>query len=231
LPLAISATRVGQLLNVGIVLFLIAHIVSQYSEHILGRPSIMGLVPRFDMNRDLSVPTFFSALILLSCAGMLALIALAARLSGDPFVLAWSGLAVLFAYLSVDEAAALHELTSVPLREALGITTGWLHFAWVIPGTVALLIIALLYRRFVLALPPATRNGLIAGVLIMVVGAVGVEIVGGWYRSTRGYDFTYALLVAGEEVLEMKGTVVLLTTFIVHFARTQADLHLRFVAA
>ena len=229
MTIAISAGRVVQLLNLGIALLVLFHVAGQFSAHILGRPSIMGLVPRFNINRDLSVPTFYAALLLFGCAAMLAIIALAARRSGDPFALAWLGLALIFVYLSVDEAAALHELTITPLREALGISAGWLYFAWVIPAATAVIIVALVYRPFLRALPAPTRRGLIAGALLLVGGALGVETVGGWYRSTRGDDFTYALITALEEVLEMEGAVVLLATLIAHYARTTTDLHLRFL--
>lgn len=231
MTVTISAVRVIRLLNLVVLLLLIAHIAGQYSAHVLGHPTLMGFVPRFNVNRDLSVPTFFAALLLIAGAAMMALIALAARRSGDPLALAWSGLSLLFAYFAVDEAAALHELTITPLREALGIGAGWLHFAWVIPGAAAVLILALVYRPFLRALPAATRRGLVAGMLILVLGALGVETIGGWYRSTRGDDFTYALLTAAEEVLEMEGAVIVLATCIAHYARTISDLRIRFIAA
>ncbi len=228
MTLAVSARRTGQLLNVLIGFFVLVHVAGQYSAHILGHPNVLGLIPRFNMNRDLSVPTFFAAVLLLACAGMLALNALAAHWIGDRFTVAWAGLALLFTYFAVDEAAALHELTIDPLRDAFGIGAGWFYFAWVIPGAAAVLTLALVYRPFIRALPAPTRRGLIAGALILASGALGVETVGGWYRSTQGDDFTYALIAAVEEVLEMEGAAVLLTTFIAHFARTHTDLHLRF---
>jgi hypothetical protein len=58
-----------------------------------------------------------------------------------------------------------------------------------------------------------------------------METVGGGYCSTHEYDFTYAMLAACEEVLEKVGAIVLLRTFIAHYDRTSADLHVHFLPA
>ena len=94
--LVVSARRIEQLLNAIIALFVTVHLAGQYSAHILGHPSLMGIIPRLNMNRDLSVPTFFAAVLLLAYAAMLALIALAAHRLGDRFTPAWVGLSLLF---------------------------------------------------------------------------------------------------------------------------------------
>ena len=112
--------------------------------------------------------------------------------------------------LSLDEIASIHERTSVPIRNALDLS-GAFYFAWVVPAAILLLVFAILYLRFVLALPRRSRWLFVVAGAIFVSGALGVEMIGSAYASAHGRnDLVYALIASGEEVLEMIG----LATFI-----------------
>lgn len=74
-----------------------------------GHETMLGLVPLFDVDREQSVPTFFSACLLLTAAGLLALIAAGKRSRRARFAAHWKGLAVGFLYLAADEVAGFHE--------------------------------------------------------------------------------------------------------------------------
>lgn len=89
-------------------------------------------------------------------------------------------LALIFLYLSFDEAAGIHELTGPLLKKVIN-TKGLFNFAWVILGIIMVFIFVVAYRRFIKSLPPKTRNLFIKAGITFVGGAIGMEMLGGWY--------------------------------------------------
>lgn len=87
-PVAASLRRV----LTGLVgLLFLGHVAGSFSEHVLGRPSLKGIVPRLNMNAELSVPTWVASILLLLCAVCLLLIALDHRRRADRDALGWPG--------------------------------------------------------------------------------------------------------------------------------------------
>jgi hypothetical protein len=194
------------LLTVAIVL-VVAHVAGAVASHVFHHEQVFGLVDTFDMNVENNVPTFFSAFILVASAVLLTVIA--SQSTADRYAGNWKWLAVIFAFMAVDEDASLHELLIEPVRNLLAVA-GPLFFAWVIPYALAVLVIGLLYLKFVWSLPARTRGLFIGAGSLYLAGALGFESVGGWYFSLHGEieDLPYSLLVAAEEFLEMSGTIL-----------------------
>lgn len=162
----------------------------------------------FDLDLERNVPTWFSALLLFANASLLALIAFAAFRARDRWRWYWCGLALIFVYLSMDEAASLHERVVVPLREMFHLS-GPLYFAWVIPAMVCLVVFACIYLRFALALPRKAFLSFGVAALLYVGGALGIEMLASNYVSHFGSsNFLYGMMVISEECLEMLGQVV-----------------------
>ncbi len=201
------------------VLLVIAHVGGAIMSHVFHHPRVYGLIATFDLNVENNVPTFFSTFILVACAVLLSVIASQPRVT--PKAGYWKWLAIIFVFLAVDEDASLHELLIGPVGDTLQVT-GLLYFAWIIPYGLAVLIIGLLYVRFVWSLPVQTRRLFIAAGSLYLGGALGVESVGGWYFSQHGEeeDLAYSLLVAVEESLEMSG-VILFIYALLDFLRDQ----------
>ena len=149
---------------------------------------------------------------MLSTAALLtALIAATLWKAGEPYGRHWAALAVLFTGFSIDEGAQIHDSTGgAPLRDALG-TSGLLYYAWVIPALISALVVGLVFARFLFALPPPTRNYLILSAAIFMAGAIGAEMVSGWYEEQHpGPTLDYATLSSFEEFLEMYGVILLI---------------------
>ncbi len=162
----------------------------------------------FDMDREMNIPTWFSAVLLLLCALRSFEISRRTRQRNSSGAAHWAGLALLFGALSLDEVAEIHEIFSEPMRILFN-AAGYLYFAWVIPAFGLVVLIALLYRRFVLELPGQTRKLFLIAGLLYLVGSMGVELLGGQHWSHNGrYNLTYLTLTAAEEILEMVGVVV-----------------------
>jgi hypothetical protein len=168
------------------------------------------LVERLSLSYEGNVPTWFSSSVLLVCA----IAAGANARDAARWRRHWWGVAMVFGYASLDEATEIHE----HLGGRIG-THGVLYFDWVIFAVAILLVLALLYLRFVIALPRATRIGLIVAGLIYIGGAVGMELPLGWWTERFGNDgLGYALIDWVEETLEMIGAVLALVALAGHRA-------------
>lgn len=193
------------------LLLILASLVANLIEYSLAEIDLPGdrlIVYLFSAQAEGNVPTWFSSSLLLLCSVILATVTIAKKRAGDRYILHWGGLAATFLYLSIDEAARIHELTMAPLRSALS-PHGIFYFAWVIPGLALVSVFGLTYLKFLTALPRGARNMFLLSGMIFVTGAIGLEMIGGRYFEMRGGpDLTYAVLATGEESLEMFGVIV-----------------------
>lgn len=171
------------------------------------------LVGAFDMDAETSVPTWYSAVQLGGIALLLCVAALGA--SGRSERRTWGFLAVVAAYLALDESVALHESLMYATRNLFGITGGPLWYAWVIPVGVVLAVAAPFLVRFVLRLPMPVRALVIAACGLYVGGALGIEIVsasaGAEVESLLRDEFDPLVwaLACFEESLEIAGLTVM----------------------
>jgi len=214
MEIRIDPRRTAAALFAAAVALALLHVAGMYARYVLGRDRLLGLIDTFNLNFENNVPTFFSALLLMSCAAALAAVArLPSNTRGERRH--WGWLAVIFVFLAFDEDAAIHELWIGPIQHFFPMS-GPLFFAWVIPYRIALLVIGLAYLRFVLALPDPTRILTIASGTLYLGGAFALEMVGGWYlsRVSGGLDFPYSMIVACEEFLEMCGAILFLYTLL-----------------
>ena len=89
-----------------------------------GAVSLVGADPQtfwvelFDLDHERNIPTLFSSLLLLGCAGLFMVEGLMARRNSEPSGI-WHGLGAIFIFLAVDETAGFHEALVPPLRRAL----------------------------------------------------------------------------------------------------------------
>jgi hypothetical protein len=166
----------------------------------------------FDLDGELSVSTWIQQMLLAVCAVAAAAIG---RLDGGSARRYWYGLAVIFVALSVDEGAALHERLIDPLRSGFDITGGIFWFAWLIPALLALGVFAAVYVRFWWRLDEEPRRWMALGGAIFVLGAVGLEMIGGAQSEGRIADYTYVVIIGIEESLEMIGATLFLRSLLI----------------
>ncbi|MEX0604282.1 MAG: hypothetical protein WD623_11215 [Marinobacter sp.] len=162
-----------------------------------------GLISLFDFRTERSIPAFYSSLAILISALLLFTIGRRHWQAGERAV-AWIFLGFIFVFLSFDEIASFHERLGDPAQEYFQ-TSGFLHFAWVIPGVVAILIVGLLYIPFLLRLPRRTAAIFIGAGTLFVGGAIGVEMIGGWYYESNGATSIYGIIYTLEELMEKLG--------------------------
>ena len=104
-----SPGRIARVLTLAVVCLTIASIAGQFSKFFLDHGRLLGLVPLFDLDGERNVPAWFSSSMLFLCGFLLAMIAFFKKTEGAPYALHWSGLSIIFLYLSLDEAISIRE--------------------------------------------------------------------------------------------------------------------------
>jgi hypothetical protein len=202
------------------------HVTAQVLRFLTGDDRLFGLVYMFSLGAETNVPAFYAAFSLLLATLLLAAVGVASR--GDPSAGTgyWLGLAAVFFYLSIDEMIGLHERLSEPLRSELG-TSGLLHYAWVIPYGVGVLVFGALYLRFLALLPRPTAVRFVAAGILFIGGAIGAEMVGGWVLEQYGSaSVAFVTIQTIEEVLEMVGILVFISAILDYADRQFGGLRL-----
>jgi hypothetical protein len=204
-----------------IVAFLIAaSLIGQCSPYFLKDGHLRGFFSEFNLDREMNVPTWFSSVCFLFAALLLW------QLSGTDDKTArkyWLGLAVVFVFLSLDETAAIHEMTIKPMRVLLH-ARGLLHFSWVILGAAFVAVLALIYFRFFISQPRPVRGLFFLSAGLFLAGTLGMEMISGYYFELhlKG-TFIYALIANCEEALEMLGLVVFLRALMLLLEKRQNE--------
>ena len=161
-----------------------------------------------------SIPTWFSFLLMLACAFWCVAAGGTLVRARTPQARTWLLLAGLLTYMSIDEAAALHERAVRPMRLLLD-SPRVLNYAWVVPGAVVVIAVGVLLRGWARTLPRDTRRAFVRAAVVFVAGALGVEALGGWYAAVWGRaTFGYAVLTTIEEGGEMAGLAMFLVALL-----------------
>lgn len=177
-PLARRRSIVTRALAAAVALLVTVHIGWQLFAHWTGHDHVFGLIRLFNLNEERNVPALFSTVLLLAAAALLWHIRAHQQQRGARDVARWTVLAVGFVYIAIDEFGEFHELLIVPGRELLGgRSAGLFYYAWVIPATAIVLVLAGYFLGFLLRLPARTRLGFITGGLLFVGGAIGIEML------------------------------------------------------
>jgi hypothetical protein len=176
--------------------------VQAYTGH--GR--LLGIIDRFDLDQENNIPTWYSMMLLLIASGY----AYAISCTRSVLQLKWRVMALLLLGMSIDEVASIHETANIWAPRIFG--DGWnLGFiiirGWTDIGAIVVALVALYFVSFVSRLPSKTRNLLICGALAYVCGAIVVESLLYTGLNVQPYGYTWHIVVAVEEGLEMLGVI------------------------
>lgn len=206
--LSIKPFRTAKVLGGLICLLAFFSLIGQVSKHFLGHGRLLGFVYQFSLGNEGNITTYVSTLLLLSASLLLGVVAWFAYQRQDSYRRHWAILAVIFAYLSVDEFAMLHEHLGTLTKEYL-LAGEFFTYPWTVPGAVFLIAFAVGYARFFWHLSSRWKLLFAVSGLIYVGGAFGIEMIGGWYVVQHGQGtFTHVLFVTVEEVMEMSGVAL-----------------------
>lgn len=177
----------------------------------------------FNFDNEASLPSYYSSVSLLFSSVLLAFIATSAKYRGRQYHRYWQSLAIIFAYLSIDEALSIHEKLG---HVGIGLD-GFksIHYVWVIPYGLVTISLAICYIHLLVSLSRRIRFLIIAAGFIYVAGAIGCEIVGGYYAYLNGDDnIIFMLITTAEELLEMIGIAIFIYALTLHIAASPHNL-------
>jgi hypothetical protein len=208
-----------------IFLFILAmNLFGIASSFMFGHDHLKGLIPLFNMTTEQNIPTFFTSLLLIIIAIVLAITRKLNTLTDNKNSHKWAVLSLGFLLMAYDESFQLHELFVDPMRDALGNKNlGIFHYAWVIPGVALVAFLGLYFSKFLLNLPAKTRICFIASGLLYIGGAIGMEMVGGTYKESYGTrNAVYYLISTVEESMEISGLIFFLHSLLEYIAADYA---------
>ena len=172
----------------------------------------------FDVGLEGNIPTFYSGVALLISGALAWLHGLQARTAGDSWYRYWFGLAVVMAFLGVDDAVVIHEHFS-DLFERFMTPEGVLYYLWVVPYSLLTLVFVAIYAQFLMSLPMATARRIVVAGAVFVAGALGVEMIGaGVADALSSSSLQFSVLYSIEELLEMTGVVLFIRALLLHGA-------------
>lgn len=184
--------------------------------------NLFGLVTLLDVRKEESLHTWYSEMLLLFAAGLLAVVWLLKRREGSRYVRHWAGLSALLIFLSVDEGASVHEKLGNLGRFMLGTAgispTGFLAYAWIVPAFFLVLLVAVLYAGFFFHLQNRERILFATSVVLFVGASIFLEALSAFYVSYHGGQQGMTLLqifgvigiTTAEETTEVVAVIVLI---------------------
>lgn len=171
------------------------------------------LAALFNLDKEENVPTFFASLTLVFASLLFYVIYREKKINEDKYKKNWAILSVLFFLMGADEFLALHEQTS---RYLWNIAGGF-RFAWIIPGTLFVILFAIYYLKFFLSLDNRWKIRFFAAAAIYLSGTLGMEFLDGLFQMRFGQEnLTYSVMTNFEEMLEMIGVVFLIQTLLLY---------------
>lgn len=208
-PTSAAARTVGKVLALITAVVLFAFVPTGGVHRLTPVPAWKECV---DIGAEGNLPTWWNT-TLLALVGAGALVAAALDADHRPSMRAWLVVAAAGAYLSLDEAAGLHErLNGLTARAGIDPPT----YAWVLPGAllagVGATVLIVIGRR--LPSPTGLRLGVALGAY--GTGAIAVEAFTGAIRDD-GVGWLYGIGIAVEETLEMGAAAYAVTTIVDHY--------------
>jgi len=223
MPLTLSRRRIELFLLVAAILLTLLGTASEVSYYLLDHKRLLGAVRQFSLAEEANIPTWYSAMLLAACALCLAAIAMSQSPDRPNYRRHWLILALIFVYMSMDEAAVIHEMTIRPIREAFGLG-GALYYAWTLPAALLMALFLASYLGFLRHLPAGSRNRFILAGLVYVGGAFGTEFIVSYWWDTHGDDFTNGMLNVIQESMEIAGASLFLSALLRHLAGVTGEM-------
>ncbi|MDZ4698233.1 MAG: hypothetical protein SH809_00895 [Rhodothermales bacterium] len=180
------------------------------------------LVEKFSFGGEGNIPAFFSAVLLLLASALFGLIGRCARAIDGAKSGHWMALAGVFLFLTLDEAAQIHEKLDTDLIWGSLETSGFLAWPWVIlyGGLVAAFFVV--FGRFWLGLPATIKWPYAVAAALYVGAALGFEMLEARvYTEAAGPGPLFDILVTIEEFLEMSAILYAIHTSLRYLSQVQ----------
>lgn len=228
--IALNPYSIARTLGITAFILVLASIGGQLTIHLTGYSEEYKLLKLLYLDAERNIPTCFSMLLMVIAALLLAVITVMEKTYTASAARYWATLSCGFLVMATDEAWSFHEGLSMPVRKLLGNENlGIFYFAWVIPGTAFVLILALFFWRFILHLPAKTRQAFLMAATVYIGGAIGIELIGGSFAEAHGTrNLSYIMIVTFEESFEMAGLIIFIWALLVYIADNYNEVRFQF---
>ncbi len=187
-----SSRKTTRLLFTILGILVLLHLVVAFC-HVVLHLKLEAMTQLLDLDLEANVPTFYNCFLFFIAA---ALFYLQGKAALPKMSMGWNVMAGVFVFLGFDEGSQIHEkfmlftLRLLNHGSQTGTDLGWFYYAWVIPYGLAAIGLVLVLSKWLFALPPAVRNGLVLSGIIYVSGAVFLEMAGGKLVRTLPFQDT-----------------------------------------
>jgi hypothetical protein len=142
---------------------------------------------------------------------------------------AW--LAVIMAYISLDEQVTVHTSSVVFMQSLLHFTSFFYYVPWVLWAGPLALAIGAYFLPLLTRVPRRFAWGFVASGAIFIGGAVGLETLGGLFQALYGMaSWEYTLEFIAEESCESVGLALFLVTIIEYWRATRPEVAVGFAS-
>ncbi len=238
--LRINPKKVALVLAFFAVSLALTSFTLQFCKLVLGfrSPLLPLLQELLNVRHESSIATWYSSSSLLLCAILTLAIAFSREPDGGRDVVLWGTLSLTFLYLSVDEAAKIHETVGAHLGRTVLLAMGFsppsvlFSRAWVIYGAFLAVVVGLVGLKLIKGLPVRTRRLLLGAGALYVGGAIGMELVWVLYENLYGRANAPLILIGMttiEEFLEMLSVVVVIYALTSYLGSRPGEIRISFV--
>ena len=214
---SITLKRGVQFFLLAFVVLLAFHLVALFLIHVIHYDDAPRFVDFFHFSYEDNAPTLYSVLLIL--VGAAACFAVSRQDVPDQKY--WLALSIIFSYLALDELVSIHERVGVLIQLTFS-TSGFFHNAWIIPGAILVVILAIFFLGWLRRLPRRIALGFTMSAVLYLTGVIFLEGLEGWWVSNIGRDLAYDLIVTVEESLEMLG-VITFSYFALKYLLAESD--------
>ena len=215
--------RILQYLAIGLALAGLGGVLSNYLlGDFLLKPTFLRLT---DLKEEVSIGTWYSSSLLLVASLLLFVTALIEKKMKSAYITHWKALSIIFLFLSLDEAASIHEIGD-GLHDILGIHTAT-TFLWTVPYTILLLFLIFWYYKFLFSLPKKTRNLFFLSGAIFIFGALGLELFAA-VLTQFGLAKIVPFTIIVEEFCELFGVTLFIYALTLHISSLVNGINISF---
>lgn len=226
IPVTLSPAFVTKALMAAVLAMGFASTAVQWLSFLTGKKYIFGLVRLLNLDGEANFPTALSVLLLAMATLLLAVVSWNERRKSKANSAHWTMLTAGFCFMTLDEFAMLHELLVGPSRKLIGTQNlGLFYYAWVIPASVGVAVLAIYFLSFLRRLPKETAFRFVLSGVVYLGGCIGVEMLGGMrYEQSGSRDTLYIALVTLEELMEMAGVTLFIRALLLHLKNSTSEL-------
>lgn len=223
----ICPMKIARFFFIAVGMLLTAHLTTLYLAYSQATYKGKWLAEQyFDFDHEGNLPSFFSAISLLTASALLFLIYKTSKRNQTTVTKnSWLVLSFIFLFLCIDEAIQIHEYFTVLLHPLVTNLTNLNSVAWVLPYSVLLLAVVAYFVKFVVALPEKSRSLFIISGFIYVTGALSIELIEGRFYNVYGQNHIYSKFACTlQELLEMIGCITFIYALLDYIASTNKNI-------